>query len=224
MPKLKKYNLEGKEAGELSVDDSWLIEEINSQSIKNYIVALRANLRQWSANTKGRSEVQHSNQKPHKQKGLGRARQGSLAAPQYKGGGIVFGPKPKFDQNIRINKKERRRALRFLFSEKMRSGSCHLLADFELEEPKTKVFAQFINALGLEKRVLFLGEEGALALEDGSRISVHTDAHNVLSRSLANLPKARFTLLRTVSAYDLLRVKDLVLTEPALQDLLQWLS
>ena len=77
--------------------------------IKDYIVALRANKRQWSANTKGRTEVNHSNKKPWRQKGTGNARQGTFAAPQFKGGGVVFGPKPKFDQHVRINRQERRR-------------------------------------------------------------------------------------------------------------------
>ena len=89
-----------------TLDDAFLDVQANSQMIKDYIVALRANARQWSANTLGRSEVVHSTKKPHRQKGTGSARQGSLVSPQYRGGGIVFGPKPKFDQHVRINKKK----------------------------------------------------------------------------------------------------------------------
>lgn len=118
MATLKKYDLNGKVLGEVTIAEDLLNEPANSQMIKDYIVALRANKRQWSANTKGRSEVNHSTKKPHPQKGTGRARQGSLAAPQYKGGGRVFGPKPKFDQHVRINKKERRLAIRYLVAEK----------------------------------------------------------------------------------------------------------
>ena len=107
MATLKKYDYKGSAKGELTIDAKLLEEDLNKQMIKDYLVAIRKNMRQWSANTKGRKEVQKSGQKPHAQKGSGRARQGCLAAPQYKGGGIVFGPKPKFDQHVRINKKER---------------------------------------------------------------------------------------------------------------------
>src|SRR4029079_6416271 len=102
--------------------------------VKDYIIALRANARQWSANTKGRSEVSHSTKKPHPQKGGGRARQGSLVAPQYKGGGRVFAPKPKFEQHVRINRKERQAAIRFLISEKWKANKLHIVDSFELNE------------------------------------------------------------------------------------------
>src|SRR5256885_151263 len=114
---LKKFSLDAKETGTVEVADALATAQVNSQLVKDYIVALRANARQWSANTKGRSEVNHSTKKPHAQKGGGRSRQGSLAAPQYKGGGRVFGPKPKFDQHVKINQKERRSAIRALIGE-----------------------------------------------------------------------------------------------------------
>src|SRR6202140_3459890 len=112
MTTLKKYNLQGKVVGEVEIDEQLANAEANPQMIKDYIVAIRANARQWSANTKTRAEVNHSNKKPHAQKGTGKARQGYLGAPQYKGGGRVHAPRPKFDQHVRINKKERRAAIR----------------------------------------------------------------------------------------------------------------
>src|SRR5271154_3840437 len=138
MTSLKKYNLEGKHVGDVKVNAALLEAEANSQMIKDYIVALRANARQWSANTKTRSEVNHTTKKPHPQKGGGRARQGSLASPQYKGGGRVFGPKPKFDQHVRINKKEKKAAIRFLLAEKMREDKLHIIDNIDIETPKTK--------------------------------------------------------------------------------------
>jgi large subunit ribosomal protein L4 len=87
---LKKFDLKGKEIGQVNIADELANAEANGQMVKDYIIALRANARQWSANTKGRSEVNHTTKKPHPQKGGGRSRQGSLAAPQYKGGGRVF--------------------------------------------------------------------------------------------------------------------------------------
>ena len=92
---------------------------------------------------KSRSEVNHTTKKPHPQKGGGRARQGSLAAPQYKGGGRVFGPKPKFDQHVRINKKERKAAIRFLIGEKIRENKLHIIEHTEMDAPKTKTIANF---------------------------------------------------------------------------------
>src|SRR5271168_3288593 len=127
--------------------------------VKDYIVALRANARQWSANTKGRSEVKHTTKKPHPQKGGGRARQGSLVAPQYKGGGRVFGPKPKFDQHVRINKKERQAAIRSLLAEKIRKGQLLIVENLTLKAPKTKAVSDFLKNCKIEKsRILFLAE------------------------------------------------------------------
>src|SRR5690242_6457982 len=127
--------------------------------MKDYLVAYRANQRQWSANTKSRAEVNHSGQKPHPQKGTGRARQGYLGAPQYKGGGRVHTPKPKFDQFVRINKKERRSAIRHLIIEKILENKIHVLKAESFKEPKTKRVADFLKGRDLlGKRVLFLGE------------------------------------------------------------------
>src|SRR5208282_3594426 len=106
--------------------------------IKDYTVAIRNNARQWSASTKGRKEINRTGKKPHPQKGQGRSRQGCLAAPQYKGGGIVFGPKPKFDQHVRINKKERRAAIRFFLAEKIKANQVHVLKNETMKKPQTK--------------------------------------------------------------------------------------
>lgn len=109
MAELKKYNLAGEALGQVAINDELLESNANSQMIKDYIVALRENARQWSANTQTRAEVNHSGKKPHPQKGTGKARQGYLGSPQYKGGGRVHTPRPKFDQHVRINRKEKER-------------------------------------------------------------------------------------------------------------------
>ncbi|MBM3198739.1 MAG: 50S ribosomal protein L4 [Chlamydiae bacterium] len=160
MTVIKKYNLKGDEVGQMSIEGALLEKMANAQMVKDYLVAYRANQRQWSANTKGRAEVSHSKQKPHPQKGTGRARQGCLAAPQYKGGGVVFGPKPKFDQEVKVNKKERRAVIRGLLSEKLQAHNVHVLSTEGLTEPKTKVMTSWLAKLGLQgKKVLFLGED-----------------------------------------------------------------
>jgi large subunit ribosomal protein L4 len=223
---LKKFNLEGREIGEVDIDDGFAQAEANGQMIKDYIVALRANARQWSASTKGRSEVSHSTKKPHPQKGGGRARQGSLVAPQYKGGGRVFTPRPKFDQHVRINKKQRQAVIRFLIGEKIRENKLHILDKTNLKIPKTKSIAQFLKTCGLTKRVLFLGEGNFEQIEPGhhkKKVSVRTDKHENFIKSLRNVPRVEFALASNISGYDVLLANDIVLTESALQELSHWL-
>jgi large subunit ribosomal protein L4 len=224
---LKKYNLEGQEIGQIEVADALANAEANGQMIKDYIVALRANARQWSANTKSRSEVAHSTKKPHPQKGGGRARQGMLSAPQYKGGGRVHSPKPKFDQHVRINKKERQAAIRCLIGEKIRENRVHIIDTITLESPKTKVVAQFLKGRQLSKRILFLSEGEYTEIETGEhvqRISVKSDRHAMFAKSIRNLPKTAFSLATNISGYDILVAQDIILTEPALKELTEWLT
>lgn len=227
MSKLKKYNLEGKETGEIEFPKELLDATASSQSIKDYIVALRANVRQWSANTKTRSEVNHTTKKPHPQKGGGRARQGSLAAPQYKGGGRVFGPRTKFDQHIRINKRERLAVIRYLFAEKLKEEKVHIVEDFAIEEPKTKAVASFLKNKKLGGRTLFLGEGEYAEIEIGDlkeKFSVPCEKHVNFVRSLRNIPKMNFALARNVNGYDLMLAKELVVTEKAFEELKEWLA
>jgi large subunit ribosomal protein L4 len=225
--KLKKYNLAGKEIDQVTVDE-WLINvEANSQMIKDYIVALRANARQWSANTKTRSEVKHTTKKPHPQKGQGRARQGSLVAPQYRGGGRVFGPKPKFDQHVKINQKERKAAIRFLLAEKLKENRIWLIEDTKMDAPKTKTIADFLKGLDMSGRVLILGEGSFTEVEtEGQvqRVSVRSKKHDNFVKSMRNLPKVNFMLASNTNGYDVMIARDIILTESALHELNQWLS
>lgn len=226
MATLKKYNLEGKVLGDVQVADELVNAEANGQMIKDYIVALRANARQWSANTKTRSEVNHTTKKPHPQKGGGRSRQGSLAAPQYKGGGRVFGPRPKFDQHVRINKQERKAAIRFLIAEKIKADKVSIIENTKVKEPKTKLIADFLKNINADKRVLFLGEGTFAKVENGdevTKVSVHSDKHHNFIKSLRNLPKVGFALANNISGYDVLVAQQLVLTEGAFNELNEWL-
>jgi len=225
---LKKYNLAGEEAGTVEVDDSWIDVQANGQMIKDYIVALRENIRQWSANTKGRGEVKASTKKPHKQKGLGRARQGSIVAPQFRGGGIVFGPKPKFDQHVRINKKERRHAIKFLLSEMIKSQRVSIVDDMILEAPKTQAVAGFIAKSGIVgKRILFLGESNVAEIPGeygGGLVDIHSDKYEAFSKSVNNIPKKSFALAKNISGYDVMIAQDIVMTEAALEEIKDWLK
>ncbi len=215
MAVLKKYDIAGAVVGELTIDESLVESTANTQMIKDYIVALRANARQWSANTKTRAEVNHSGQKPHPQKGTGRARQGYLGATQYKGGGRVHAPRPKFDQHVRINKKERRAAIRHLIIEKIQANQVHILQYKPLETPKTKKVVNFLDHLQLrDRRILFVGEGAA------TRSEVPAEKYGVFVQSMRNVPKLQFQLLPNVNGYDVAVHSHLIIMESAFDELL----
>lgn len=220
MADLKKYNLAGKEVGHVSLEDDMLKSSANSQMIKDYIVALRENARQWSAHTKSRAEVNHSGKKPHPQKGTGRARQGYLGAPQYKGGGRVHAPKPKFDQHVRINRKEKRAAIRHLIIEKILDNRLHVLEFDHMKEPKTQKLSKFLKSRELEgKRVLFLGDGLIAGLKEGDAEKSPTQKFETFVKSIRNIPHSEFMLVPNVSGYDVIVNHDLVVMESALDQL-----
>ncbi len=211
---LKKYDLNGKEVGVLQVDDAILQATSHPQSLKDYLVAIRKNARQWSANTKTRAQINRTGRKPHPQKGQGRSRQGDLAAPQYKGGGIVFGPKPKFDQHVRINKKERRSAIRSLIVQKIKDNRVHILCNETMTEPKTKAVASFFNKLHAgQRRFLVLGESKASSNQMGN-------PHESFMKSMRNIPRKEYSLVPQVNGYSLALAQELVVLDTALDEFL----
>jgi len=212
---VKKYDIGGSEIGTLTIEDELLKNEAHSQMIKEYLMAIRRNARQWSANTKVRSEVNHSHQKPHRQKGLGRSRQGSLAAPQYKGGGRVFGPRTKYEQHVRINKKEKRSAIRYFLAKKIEANKMCVLEDSKMAKPKTKVIVDFLKKTGLYgKRVLFLaGNDMAKSLN-----------HSNFVLSMRNIEKNEMRLVLNANGYDLALCEHVVILEPAIDNLMQILK
>lgn len=221
MAVLKKYNLAGQEVGELSIDDSMLETAGNLQMIKDYLIALRANARRWTAQVKSKAEVKHSGQKPHPQKGTGKARQGYLGAPQYKGGGRVHGPRAKFDQHVRINKKERRAAVRHLLAEKIRENKLSVLCCDAMEAPKTKVVADFLRQRNLSgRRVLFLGEGFFDAEKDAAKMATPVEKYEPFVKSINNIPKVNFVLAPTISGYDIAINHEMVIMEPAIDEFL----
>ncbi|MBU6383109.1 MAG: 50S ribosomal protein L4 [Verrucomicrobia bacterium] len=214
MATLKKYDLHGKEVGTVQVDEALLKEPAHPQSIKDYIVALRNNARQWSANTKVRKEINRTGRKPHPQKGQGRSRQGDLAAPHYRGGGIVFGPKPR-DIHTRINQKEKRAAIRTLIAEKIKGGQVHILEKGDLKQPKTQRMAEFFEAIpGLDKRVLLL-------CDLGRGVKGH---HVHLLKSIRNIPKKEYAWLSQINGYELIRSHTLIVLDSALDEFLSILG
>jgi len=208
---LKKYDFMGKEIGEESFEDGLLLSEINEQMVKDYIVAHCNNARQWSANTKTRSEVNDVKQKPQQQKGLGRARQGFLGAPQFKGGGRVFGPRPKFNQHSKVNKKTRRLVIQSLLSEKIKANKVRILEVPSLNEPKTKMAFEFFKKLELEDRkVLVIG----YSVGDFSN----------LMKSVRNIPKKYCTFVSKMNGYEMALCQDFVIMSSAMNGIKDILS
>ncbi|MFZ4099197.1 MAG: 50S ribosomal protein L4 [Chlamydiia bacterium] len=224
MATLHKYDIQGNEIGAVEFPVETLLGAANPQMVKDVIVALRANARQWSANTKTRAEVIATSRKPRPQKGTGNARQGCIAATQYRGGGRVFGPRPKFDQHVRINKRERQAVVRQLLGEKAEGARLHVLASEDLQSPQTRTMAQWLRARGLTgKRVLFLAEGLALRLNtDEGQVAFDLPGHPFpnMAASLRNIQRVEFGLFQNLNAYDLMVAHDVVITEDVLAALL----
>lgn len=226
MVNAKKYNISGKELGNVTIETTLSGAEANGQMVKDYIVALRANLRQWSASTKTRAEVSHTTRKPHPQKGTGGARQGSLVSPQYRGGGRVHGPKPKFDQHVRINRKEKLAAIRSLLAEKIKNHKLIIIDGYGIETPKTKSVVEFLEKAGCTGRILFVGHGNYAEIEseNGSKsVSIKSTDHIPFYKSTRNIPKTQFALAKNISGYDVMLANYIVMTEEALKEINDWL-
>lgn len=213
MATLKKYDISGNEVGAVQIDDAILEVSAHSQSMKDYIVAIRNNARQWSANTKRRSESHHTGRKPHPQKGQGRSRQGDLAAPHYKGGAVVWGPRPK-DIHTRINKKERRAAICFLIAEKIKSDRIRVIKA-DMNEPKTKAISEFLKKLEIkDRRILLLG----------SVANANDRSQDSIAKSMRNIPKKEFMPVLQVNGYELARAQEILVLESAIEELISILG
>lgn len=212
MTQLKKHDIEGKEIGTVEIADALLDSKAHPQMVKDYLVALMGNQRQWSANTKDRSEVKATTKKPHPQKGTGRARQGSIVAPQYRGGGVVFGPKPKpLSVRVHINSKEKRAVIRHLLSEKIKAGQLTILSPGTFEAPKTKVMASFLKACELTgKRTLLLGQMGP--------------SEACIAKSVSNIPRVYYGRAASTNGYDVVNSSHIVVLESAVDDLIKVLG
>ena len=227
MASIKRYNLQGEETGSVEVSDDLAGAVTHSQLVKEYLVAVRYNARQWSANTKTRSEVKHTTKKPFPQKGQGRARQGCLVSPQYRGGGRVFGPKPRGEVRIRMNQKEKRASIYSLIGDMIRDGKMVVVDSLEMSEPKTKAFSTLLKGCGFNRRVLVLGEGSLVTVgEEGleRNVSVETMKYDHLKKSIRNLPEVEFSLVADVDGYRIARAHNVVISEAALAELERWVK
>ena len=157
MANVSVYNMEGKEVGTVELNDSIFGVEVNEHLVHMAVVQHLANLRQGTQKAKTRAEVSGGGRKPWRQKGTGHARQGSTRSPQWKGGGVVFAPVPR-DYSFKLNKKEKRAALKSALTSKVQDGNIIVLDKLELKEIKTKNFVKVLNNLQVSKGLVVLAD------------------------------------------------------------------
>ncbi len=200
MPTLQVLNLEGKELHEIELASDVFGIAPNTQAMFDAVMVQRHSLHQGTHKTKGRSEVSGGGRKPWRQKGTGRARQGSIRAPQWRGGGIVFGPTPR-SYDIKLNRKVRRLALRSALSQKVIDERIKVVENLELSEIKTQQFIKTLEALNLEKKTIFV-------------VDASENIENAYL-SMRNLKNVMLLSVETLNVYDILNADNLVLTEMA---------
>ena len=204
MPVLNIYKLDGSQAGTVEVNNEIFGIEPNKHVMHEVLVAELAEARQGSASTKTRAEVRGGGRKPFRQKGTGRARQGSTRAPHMVGGGVVHGPKPR-NYAKKVNKKVRRSALRSALAQKISEGNVIVLGDFALETPKTKSFIDFAKSLNFD------GVKQLYVTNDDT-----VDRDYFLYLSTRNIEKVAAINTRDLSVYWLIKQDKVVLTKEAL--------
>ena len=198
MASVSVYNMEGAQVGTIELSDSTFAVPVNEHLVHQAVVAQLANKRQGTQKAKTRGEVSGGGRKPWRQKGTGHARQGSTRAPQWKGGGVVFAPVPR-DYSFKMNKKEKRIALKSALTDRLQEGRLIVLDELKLAEIKTKAFAQVMDNLKIENKALFvLGD---------------MDQNVILSAR--NLPEAKTTQTSEINVYDIMNAQTLVLTKDA---------
>lgn len=201
MANVTVLNQSGANVKELELNETVFGIEPHQQSVFDVVMMQRASWRQGTHDTKSRSEVSGGGRKPWKQKGTGRARQGSIRAPQWRGGGIVFGPTPR-DYSIRVNRKVRRLALKSVLSEKFAEQNLIVVDGFNFETPKTKEFNKVMEALNITGTALVV-------------VSSNEDAYNAYL-SARNLENVVMLTADNMSVYDVLAFDKLIITEAAI--------
>lgn len=202
MPNMVVLSQEGKELHEITLNPEVFGIEPNQQVIFDAIIMQRASMRQGTHDTKGRSEVRGGGRKPWRQKGTGRARQGSIRATQWRGGGIVFGPTPR-SYSYKLNKKVRRLALKSVLSEKVADNNMIVVDAFKLEAPKTKAFNDVINAINATNKTLFV-------------VAPDEDFENAF-KSMRNIPTMMMLTADGINVYDIVNANKIVFTEAAVK-------
>ena len=197
MANVTVYNMEGKEVGTMELNDAVFGVEINEHLVHMAVVNQLANNRQGTQKAKTRSEVSGGGRKPWRQKGTGHARQGSKRAPQWTGGGVVFAPVPR-DYSFKMNKKEKRAALKSALTSRVQANKLIVLDQLTMDAPKTKAMQNVLNSLNVNKALVVTKENNA----------------NVVL-SARNIPSVKTALVNTINVYDVMKYNTVVLTKDA---------
>ncbi|XYY59900.1 50S ribosomal protein L4 [Bacillus velezensis] len=200
MPKVALYNQNGSTAGDIELNASVFGIEPNESVVFDAILMQRASLRQGSHKVKNRSEVRGGGRKPWRQKGTGRARQGSIRSPQWRGGGVVFGPTPR-DYSYKLPKKVRRLAIKSVLSSKVNDNNIIVLEDLTLDTVKTKEMATILKGLSVEKKALI----------------VTADANEAVSLSARNIPGVTVVQANGINVLDVVNHEKLLITKVAVE-------
>ena len=199
MANVSVYNIEGKEVGTIDLNDAVFGVEVNEHLVHMAVVSQLANKRQGTQKAKTRSEVSGGGRKPWRQKGTGHARQGSTRAPQWTGGGVVFAPTPR-DYSFKLNKKERRAALKSALTSRVEEKKFIVVDEINFDEIKTKKFQDVLNNLSVSKALV--------VLEDGNKNA------ELSARNIADVKTAK---TNTINVYDILKYNTVIATKAAVQ-------
>ena len=197
MAKVAVYNMEGKEVGSMDLNDAVFGVEVNEHLVHMAVLQQLANNRQGTQKAKTRSEVRGGGRKPWRQKGTGHARQGSIRAPQWKGGGVVFVPVPR-DYSFKLNKKEKRAALKSVLTSRVQENKFIVVDELKMDEIKTKTFKGVLDNLNAEKALVVLNDMDA----------------NVIA-SAKNIPTVKTTQTNELNVFDVLKYNTVVVTKDA---------
>lgn len=200
MPKVNVYNMLGEKVREIELSDNVFGIEVNQHAVYEVVKNYLANQRQGTQSAKTRAEVRGGGRKPWRQKGTGRARQGSIRAPQWKGGGVVFAPKPR-DYRYSVPKKVKRLAMKSALTSKVLNNEIIVIDEIKFDAPKTKDMVSFLNNIKADKKALIvMGEK----------------CENVI-KSARNIPNVQTTLVNTLNVYDILKYNSFIITEDAVK-------
>mgnify|MGYP000285095384 FL=1 len=199
MASVSVYNMEGAQVGTIELSDSIFAVPVNEHLVHQAVVAQLANKRQGTQKAKTRSEVSGGGRKPWRQKGTGHARQGSTRAPQWTGGGVVFAPTPR-DYSFKLNKKERRAALKSALTSRVEEKKFIVVDEINFDEIKTKKFQDVLNNLSVSKALV--------VLEDGNKNA------ELSARNIADVKTAK---TNTINVYDILKYNTVIATKAAVQ-------
>ena len=198
MANVSVYNMEGKEVGKMDLNDAVFGVEVNEHLVHMAVVQQLANNRQGTQKAKTRGEVSGGGRKPWRQKGTGHARQGSTRSPQWTGGGVVFAPVPR-DYSFKLNKKEKRAALKSALTSRVQADKFIVLDELKLEEVKTKKMQEVLDNLKVSKAIVILGD----------------DSNNVVL-SARNIPNVITASVNTINTYDIMKYNTVIATKDAI--------